>query len=211
MSLSMSRQAQIQDPSSGDGTRVCMFPDDREKFPEYKLKMEAHLVARQLLSVIVKPSLHVPHKLKLKDDEYATWLEECEDNHELAMAETAAAPNTPLGQAALHKSIHIIKHRELSKCRRASDIIISSLQSAQLRLINNTFPSNPHEIWRVICAAYEIVNTSDTVQALLQQLNERKKKSAERVSEYIAEIDNNIAQLARLGTNIDTRMSKGTK
>ena len=168
----MSKQA--LDSSYGDGTRVCMFPDDRDKFPEYKLKMEAHLAARQVLSVVIKPSPSVPHKLKMADGDYATWLEDCEANHEEAMAETAAAANSAAAQANLHKSPTIVKQREISKCRRASDIIINSLQSSQLRLINNIFPSNPHEIWRVICNAYEVVNTSDTVQALLQQLNERR-------------------------------------
>ena len=123
----MSKQAQ-QDSTHGDGTHICSFPDDRDKFPEYKMKMEAHLAARQVLSVVIKPSPSITHKQKMSDNDYADWLEDCERNHEEAMTETAAAANSASAQANLHKSPTIVKHREISKCRRAADIIISLLQ-----------------------------------------------------------------------------------
>ena len=56
--------------------------------------------------------------------------------------------------------------------------------------------------------AYGVVNTTDTIDSLMDQLHDIKKHNNERIREFIARIDKIILQLNTLNSPINTRMRK---
>lgn len=185
-----------------------MFPAEREKFEEWKLKMEAHLNARDVLDVVLSPSTAITHTRRLSPTEHTQWMKECKQRGEKADQLLRDARGNKQKTDEVLQEANVIFKQELIKCRRAYDILLSSFQSKQMNVINSVFPGNAHEVWSVINSAYGIINTTDTIDSLLTQLHGLEKKDNERVSEYIAHIDKIILQLNNLQSPVNARMKK---
>lgn len=207
MSLSMASSSSISSSisSSSSESRVPSFPAEREKFDEWKLKIESYLSARNLLSVVLYPCDAVVHKAKLNDDLYKKWLEECEEKCVAADAAKESA-TTKVEKANVHKDVNVKFQLQYEKSRRAADILLNSFSTKQINLVNNIFPSNAHEIWRVINQSYGAMQNTSTAQSLLKTLIDNKKKTEERISEFISRTDTIIAKLRQHDNNISDKM-----
>jgi hypothetical protein len=192
--------------SSSDG-KVPQFPDDLTRFDEYKIKMEACFAARDLLPAIMQPSRAVTHTARLPDNEYAQWLNNTTETCERAELVLRAA-KAPQDIASAMRDESVMFRRDIIRCRKAADIIISSLKEKQITLIACIFPANSFEMWRAITTTYGPINTTDTTASLLTQFEEFKKHDNEKIGEYTSRLDKIISQLKTNGTNIDIPMKK---
>ena len=113
----MSSSSSSADVMNHGDSKPPMFPEDRERFEEWKAKMESYLAARDLITVILKPSDTVTHKTKLPNGDYAAWLDKCNGICEQADTVWQAASNTKERTAAWADKSVIFK-RELGKCRK---------------------------------------------------------------------------------------------
>ena len=98
--------------SSSSSSGAPSFPAEREKFDEYRLKMEAYLQAQDLITTIIQPSKVVIDKKKMKLSDYHAWLikneETCIKAKLLVQSATTAATI-----ANAHKEIDVIHMFEL--------------------------------------------------------------------------------------------------
>lgn len=198
----MSASASTSHTSSD--SQVPLFPADKDKFDEWKLKMESYLAARSLLSTILRPSASVQQTKKMTDTDYIKWLDDCESRCEIAEMKQNTASGETLSN--IHKDPDVIFFKELTKCRRAVSILINSFTSRQLSIISNIFPCNAHEVWRVVCSSYGVCKSADTINSLLDTLTDIRKHDTESMREFISRVDNIIDKLKSLDSSISEKM-----
>jgi hypothetical protein len=145
--------------STNSDSKLPIFPQEREKFEDWKMKMLAYLDSRGLLRVVQVPSPILPSKSMLAEDKMAAWYKDCDDKTEKADALLRSATSETNMEAAL-KDPSVIFKLGIKKCKRAYDILLSSLHSKQMSIINTIFPSNAYEVWQAINSSYSVVNTS---------------------------------------------------
>ena len=75
------------------------------------------------------------------------------------------------------------------KMNRAYAVLLQSLNSKQLALIEQVQFGNAHEVWTVLNKAYGVVKTTDTQVSLLDQLHNLKKGKTEAVCDYFARVN----------------------
>ncbi len=198
MSSSTSSDVQAVDSLKGP-----LFPDDRSRFDEWKMKMMAFLDARGLLSTILAPSKYIPHTKCLSDDEHKKWLDEC--NRRFQAAESLRAIKK---KSEYMNDDHVLFQNEILKCKQTCSILINSFKEKQINLVQSVFPTNPYEMWTTINNAYGIVKTTDTLSSLLDQFTHVKKHSNERICDYFARVTKLVSQLKLLNLKIDEKMKR---
>ena len=128
--------------------------------------------AKNVISAILVPSDAVPHLKKMDEAAYRAWLLDCEARCLEADVILANIKNgTKTEQANVHKNVDVVFQRELYKCRTTTDILLNSFTTKQINLVSSVFPCNAHEMWRVITTAYSMINTTDNILSLLDQLH----------------------------------------
>src|SRR5690348_16191151 len=138
MSLSLSSNNMLSSSSSSNAdNKPPIFPDERERFDEWKTKMLAFLAAQDLISVVLSPSTIVTNKVKLTDDEYIEWEKDCHEkfkNAEMIMKQKKAieSMNEP----------DVIFMKEVSKCRKVCNFLFMSFKSNQMNIVNTIFQAN---------------------------------------------------------------------
>ena len=181
-----------------------MFPDERERFDEWRQRMLAYAAATDVLSALLSPPKCHTHTKRMDDVTYAQWLVEVDEKK--AAAELVL--NDKRNTTKAHEDEDVITIREITRARKAVNILFQSFKQKQLSIVNTVFQENPHEMWKAINAAYGVVNTTDTIHSLLDQLHEVKKSNSERVQEYISRIDRLMTQLSQLNSVVPPRMRK---
>lgn len=149
-SSSSSLSAQNNDARETRENNIPRFPERREDFSEYVMRIEAYLDARELLEVVVRGVKGIP-----KD--------------KVGTMDTAVIEATKLDSNATR----------LTKSKQASNIIIQSLPSKMIKIVSGVNVSNAYEMWNVLKRTQGLIKTTDTSNALLEQLHNIKRKSDE--------------------------------
>lgn len=178
-SSSSSLSAQNNDARETRENNIPRFPERREDFSEYVMRIEAYLDARELLEVVVRGVKGIP-----KD--------------KVGTMDTAVIEATKLDSNATR----------LTKSKQASNIIIQSLPSKMIKIVSGVNVSNAYEMWNVLKRTQGLIKTTDTSNALLEQLHNIKRKSDETITNYIARIELIIHELHILNIDIKYEQKK---
>ena len=173
----MSLNSENHNMSARD-SKQPMFPSDPLRFEEWKMKMESYLAARDRLSYVLSVSPSITFTKKMSTDDYATWLNYCDGRFQKADFVLASAKEST--KAAALKDVDVVFQREVRACREVCDILINSFSEKQISIVNTVFQANAYEMWQTINNAYGVINTTDTLHSLMNQLININKQPTER-------------------------------
>jgi hypothetical protein len=193
--------------SSSTDIKPPPFPTGNDSFANYKSKMELCLSSRSMLSVVIEPSLHIPHKTRLTSEEYMKWVKQCEKRFE--KADKAVRTATKAEQNNIRKNnADVLFKANIIKNRKACELIMSTLSEKQMNVVSRVFSENAYELWKTILDNYDVIDTTDTIDSLLTSLQNVKRDNNEYMRDYISKVDILVRKLGQLGESVSDRRHK---
>jgi len=146
--------------------KIPLFPLERSLFPVWKKRMMTYLRGKGLLDAVLEKPTYIIHEKKVSEEEYREWVKGCRDRCDTAeVMMTTLKGNELMGNEFVKFRVELMRHTQVVA------ILHQSFRQTQLDLVDDVFPDNAFKMWKTITSQYEIIQSGDTIQAVLTQLH----------------------------------------
>jgi hypothetical protein len=173
--------------SSVKETSVPLFPERRDDYADWKLRMHAYLELRDLWDVVSQPvSVGIGKGSGHgKDDD---------DKSSSSSSSSSLTEDEVTELADKQKKVHYL--------------LLMAFRKKQLALVRQYTWKDVAEVWKKIDSVYGTVKTTESQAAMLDQLNKIRKNRNESIEDYIARVDKLISDLAYVGEKVSSLQRK---